>query len=69
MASESGLLGRRDPDGFYVILAKKEAVKILPRGISFIPDGDRLVLRVKSRSEASRILRLLIREGLLYPEK
>ncbi|QOJ79010.1 hypothetical protein IG193_00650 [Infirmifilum lucidum] len=58
-------LGRRDPEGYYVIAAKAGAVNLLPPGVEYSVAGDRVIIRVKSRSQAVRILKLLHEKGLL----
>ncbi len=60
------MLGRRDPQGYYVIIADKRAVRLL-RGNVEVEElgGDLVVIRVKSRSKALRIYRRLRSLGIL----
>ncbi len=57
-------LGKRDPQGYYVILAKAEA-RDLVRDALIEEAGDCLILRIKSKSKAQRLLRKLLALGLL----
>lgn len=70
-----GLLSRRDPNGFYVILAlnnseAKNAVSGFLRGRDILIEeyGDLIVIRCKSRSVAERIAKTLLSRGLLKIE-
>ncbi|UXD22122.1 hypothetical protein IPA_01905 [Ignicoccus pacificus DSM 13166] len=58
-------LGKRDPQGYFVILADPRAKETLPEGVETMDEGDVLIIRVKSRSLATKIVRKLEREGLL----
>ena len=63
------LLSRRDPHGYYVIPARPEArgiVEGLSGGEAIIVDAaDVILVKVRSRSTASKILRVLNRKRLL----
>jgi hypothetical protein len=63
------LLSRRDPHGYYVIPARPEARSIvegLAGGEAIIVDAaDVILVKVRSRSTASKILRVLNRKGLI----
>ena len=58
-------LGKRDPEGYYVILAKPEAEELLKGFDALIERGPVLVVRTKSRSAAARILAVLRARGML----
>lgn len=61
-------LERRDPNGYYVIPAKAEALKFIERfeGEKQVETvGDIVYVRVKSRSLALEILKALNSKGLL----
>jgi len=58
-------LARRDPEGYYVITAKPEALKVLPPGVEFMVAGEHVLIRTKSRSQALKILKLLAARKLL----
>ncbi len=62
-----GFLERRDPQGYYVIPAKPEAAALLGGwpGVEVERAGGLLLVRVKSRGLALRILRALAGRGLL----
>jgi hypothetical protein len=57
--------GRRDPEGYYVILARKDALELIPKDLEVIPTGDYLIVRSKSRSRIVAFAKLLRRKGLL----
>ncbi len=63
------LLARRDPHGYYVIPARPEAKRLvegLSRGEAVIVDAvDVILVKVKSKSVASRLLRVLNRKRLI----
>ncbi len=59
------MLGKRDPQGYFVIVAKKEALGLLPKEALIEEVGDNIIIRVKSRSLAQKLLKKLQREGLL----
>lgn len=63
------LLSRRDPHGYYVIPARPEARRIvegLSGGEAIIVDAaDVILVKVRSRSTASKILRVLNRKKML----
>jgi RNase P/RNase MRP subunit p29 len=60
-------LSRRDPQGYYVILARKESKDILAgiSGIVVEETGNILIVRTRSRSIAEKVIRLLAKRGLL----
>ena len=62
-----GLLSRRDPEGFYVVPARREALRLLDgfEGIVFEEAGDTVFVRARSRRVAEKVARLLARRGLL----
>jgi len=57
--------GKRDPKGFFVILALPEAEGLVPPGCELERVGDVLIIKTKSRSLANRVIRTLKRKGLL----
>ncbi len=59
------MLGKRDPQGYFVIVAKREALDLLPKEVSVEEVGDSVIIRVKSRSLAQKLLKRLQKEGLL----
>uniref|UniRef100_A0A7C3SKF7 Uncharacterized protein n=1 Tax=Thermofilum pendens TaxID=2269 RepID=A0A7C3SKF7_THEPE len=60
------LLRRRDPQGYYVLAAKREALELLEKlGVSVEDAGSFLLVRVRSRSLAQRVCEMLLRKGLL----
>jgi hypothetical protein len=63
-------ISRKDPQGYYVIPAKKEALEILREtdDINIEEGGDYIIIRTKSRREAERILKALAKRGLLELE-
>ncbi|MEM1522143.1 MAG: hypothetical protein QXU69_03910 [Thermofilaceae archaeon] len=63
------LLGKRDPEGYYVILAKLEALPLLEGfDVRVEQNPSLLVVRVKSRSMARKICRILqARDLLVHP--
>jgi adenylylsulfate kinase-like enzyme len=60
-------LSRRDPQGYYVILARKESKDMLAgiSGIIVEEVGDMVIVRTRSRSIAEKVIRLLAKRGLL----
>ncbi len=58
-------LERRDPEGYYVIVAKAGALSLLPPGVEYTLAGEVVVIRTKSRSQAAKILKLLHEKDLL----
>ncbi|MEM0494130.1 MAG: hypothetical protein QXU72_02540 [Thermofilum sp.] len=62
------LLGKRDPEGYYVILAKLEALPLLEGFDVRVEQSPSLLVRVKSRSVARKICRILqARNPLVHP--
>lgn len=59
------MLGKRDPQGYFVIVAKRDALNLLPKGVLTEEVGDEVIIRVKSRSLALKLLKKLKKEGLL----
>ena len=59
------MLGKRDPQGYFVIVAKKEALDLLPKEASVEEAGDSIIIKIKSRSLAQKLLKRLQKEGLL----
>ncbi|ALU12637.1 hypothetical protein EYM_05980 [Ignicoccus islandicus DSM 13165] len=57
-------LGKRDPQGYYVIVAKAEAKELVGEGL-IEEVGDCVVIRIKSKSRAQKLLRKLQSRGLL----
>lgn len=62
-----GELGRRDPAGFYVVVAKRGAEKLAESvgGVEVEVVGDCVVIRTRSRSKAERVYERLRAAGLL----
>jgi hypothetical protein len=64
-----GILSRRDPHGYYVLVADKRCLEVLKqnqRATIIVEEiGDSVIIKAKSRSVAERIARLLIAKGLL----
>ncbi len=58
-------LGKRDPQGYFVILAKKDSKEILPKEAIVEEEGELVIIRVKSRSIAKKIFKKLKEKGLL----
>ncbi|HIH89817.1 hypothetical protein [Ignicoccus hospitalis] len=58
-------LGKRDPQGYYVIVAKEGAEDLLPPEALVERVGDKILIRLKSRSLALKVLRTLEAAGLL----
>jgi len=58
-------VGRRDPEGYFVLLASPEAKELLPRDVLIEEAGDIIIIRVKSRSRAIKLLKELKKRGLL----
>ena len=63
------LLRRRDPWGYYVIPAKRDALKKLPSNLletlNIEDAGDVILLRTRSRALARKIAGILSRKRLL----
>jgi len=62
------ILSRRDPGGFYVILASRgaeEALSDLGEGVEVEVAGDLTIVRTRSRSLAEKIVRRLASVKLL----
>ena len=60
------LLKRRDPQGYYVLTAKREALELLEVLDVIVEDaGSFLLVRVRSRSLAQKVCEMLLRKGLL----
>ncbi len=60
-------LGKPSPDGYYVIVAKKEALFFISqfKGVLWESSGDLLYVKVRSRSLASKLYRILEKKKLL----
>lgn len=60
-------VGRRDPQGFYVVIAKREALSAIAglEGVVAEGVGDTVVLKTKSRRIALKLHTLLSSKGLL----
>ncbi len=71
--SKRSLVGRRDPQGFYVIIAKGEALSALAglEGMVTEKVGDTVILKTKSRRVALKLHAFLSSKGLLmeFPSK
>ena len=63
------VLSRKDPRGFYVITAHREALEVVGRlrGVSIEESGDTLIIMTRSRSLAEKILRMLMARNLYKP--
>ncbi len=61
------IISRKDPQGYYVIPAKKDALKFLKIGSGVLIEdvGDFIIIRVKSRRIAERMARSLALKGLV----
>ncbi len=59
------ILSRRDPEGYYVIVAKKGFEKYISGNIRVIHLGDKVIIRTKSRRLAQKILNDGFRKGLI----
>jgi len=59
------MLGKRDPQGYFVIVAKSDALEKVPKNVLVEELGDSIIIRVKSRSLALKLYKKLEREGLL----
>jgi hypothetical protein len=60
------VLRRRDPRGYYVLTARREALELLRMFDVIVEDaGSFLLVRVRSRSLAQKVCELLLRKGLL----
>lgn len=63
------VLSKRDPHGYYVLVADKKCFEVLKQNqratIIMEEIGDSVIIKAKSRSVAERIAKLLIAKGLL----
>jgi len=61
------ILAKRDPEGYYVILAEPSAREVLNgfKGIVIEEAGGSLVARTRSRSLVEKLVRRLAKAGLL----
>ena len=63
------ILRRRDPFGYYVIPARREALEVIPGELAerlvVEEAGELVVLRTRSRSVARRVAVLLAKRGLV----
>lgn len=60
------LLSRRDPQGFYVIVARREALEAVRcEKVHVELVGDLVIIRSRARNVAERLAKLLLRQGLL----
>ena len=62
------ILARKDPEGYYVIPAKREALEHLEsllKDLSIVEAGDIVLLRTRSRRVAERIAVILHKTGFL----
>ena len=63
------ILRRRDPFGYYVIPAKREALEVIPgelvERLVVEEAGELVVLRTRSRSVARQVAVLLAKRGLV----
>lgn len=66
------ILGRRDPQGMYVIPADPQAREVVEKfrgfGATYEIVGDTMFVRVRARSVAEKIARILLNRGLLKLE-
>ncbi|GBF08933.1 hypothetical protein apy_06580 [Aeropyrum pernix] len=67
------ILSRRDPHGYYVIPLKPEARETLsrmrlPRDAKIVDGVDVILVKLRSRGEALKLLRILNRKGLIHVE-
>ncbi len=66
------ILSRRDPHGYYVIPVDPDGFERLrgrlPKGAVIVEAGDVVLVKVRSRSEASKLARLAARLGVLAEE-
>lgn len=67
----SKLIGKRDPSGYFIIPARRQALKLLDKMISNQTDiivedvgGNIVLLKTKSRALAQKLLKLLESHGL-----
>ena len=60
-------LSRRDPMGYYVVPARKDCKELLTgiSGIELEEVGGIVLVKTRSRSVAEKILRILIKKGML----
>ncbi|MEM1508421.1 MAG: hypothetical protein QXY49_06015 [Thermofilaceae archaeon] len=65
--SERFFIERRDPQGFYIVIAKKEALDTLAEfeGVIVEEIGDAVALKTKSRRTAFKLSIFLSSKGLL----
>ncbi|MEM1831744.1 MAG: hypothetical protein QXJ64_08405 [Thermosphaera sp.] len=63
------ILSRRDPNGYYILVADKKCLELLKqsrRALIIVEEiGDSVILKTRSRSAAERIARLLLAKRLL----
>jgi len=60
------IVSRRDPDGFYVIIASSGARELLEKmGVEYEEYGSNIIVRVKSRRTAEELAKTLYRRGYL----
>ncbi len=60
------LLSRRDPMGYYVLLAKREALELLKdMGVEVEEAGELVVVKTRSRSLARKTAKILAEKKLL----
>lgn len=54
-------LGKTDPEGYYIIIARKEAKNIISKYENIIIEnhGEEIIIKTKSRSTGKHILRKL----------
>ena len=59
-------IGKRDPQGYYVIMANKQALELVKNLPNVLVEdlGKGLMIRTRSRSTAKRILHMLESKGL-----
>lgn len=67
------ILSRRDPHGYYVIPLHTEAREYLqkislPKDAKIVDGVDMILVKVRSRSVAMKLLRILNRRGLINVE-
>ncbi|BAN90321.1 hypothetical protein [Aeropyrum camini] len=67
------ILSRRDPHGYYVIPLKPEARETLsrmrlPRDAKIVDGVDVILVKLRSRGEAMKLLRIFNRKGLIHVE-
>ncbi|MCS7385396.1 MAG: hypothetical protein NDF55_01455 [archaeon GB-1867-005] len=62
-------LGKKTPNGFYIIIARREAEKYLKENnnVKLESIGDIIIIKTKSRNTAKKILEKLRNRNLLLP--